>query len=791
MLVKRVWTRFRKWVYKRRYPLLILTIVLGYWYYNCLPDKIFNDPTSTVVYDFEGEILNARIADDGQWRFPHNPVVPEKFEKAIIQFEDCNFYSHIGISARGIGRAIKQNFSRGSVVSGGSTITMQVIRLMRKGKKRTYYEKLVEMIQSTRLELRYSKKEILALYASNAPMGGNVVGIDAAAWRYFGSTPDELSWAEAATLAVLPNAPSHIFPGKNQAKLLNKRNRLLKKLQEVGDIDSTTYLLAISEPLPIAPPELPQLATHLTDRLIGTGKKGERIYTTINKKYQEQINHILEFHHQRLMEDEIYNAACLVMEVNSGEVIAYTGNVFNEDEEHGSSVDIIPAPRSTGSILKPFLYAALLEDGMMLPEELVPDIPTHISGYTPKNYSQRYDGAVPANKALARSLNVPAVKMLQQYGNVKFHYLLKKLGMTTLNFPSSHYGLSLVLGGAEANLWDLASIYAKMARILNQYPDYQPNINQNANYLKNIELFKPTTTSTTEPVFNPATCWFTFQAMLDVARPDEEANWQNFYSSSKIAWKTGTSFGFRDAWAIGITPQYVVAVWCGNADGEGRPGLVGIQAAAPILFDVFSRLPKSSWFKKPYDEMIKVAVCKKSGFKASMNCESADTTWIPASCNATSICPYHQLVHLDAQKKFRVDANCEQPDRMLHEKWFVLPPIIEYYYKSKNPGYVDLPPYRADCIAQKEELNMELIYPKKPSKIFIPIELDGQRGKTIFEVTHRNPNIEIHWHLDDVYLGSTKNFHQMEVAPGAGKHRLTIIDENGEKISQQFEIIER
>ena len=769
-------------------------IILSYWYYQCLPDKIFNDPTCTVVYDKNGEILNARIADDGQWRFPHNPDVPEKFEKAIIQFEDCNFYSHIGISARGIGRAIKQNISSGSVVSGGSTITMQVIRLMRKGKSRTFYEKLVEMIQATRMELSYSKKEILAFYASNAPMGGNVVGIDAAAWRYFGTSAKQLSWAEAATLAVLPNAPSHIFPGKNQSKLLSKRNRLLKKLFEVGDMDSTTFLLAMAEPLPLAPPDLPQLANHLTDRLIGDNRKGQRIKTTLDKKIQEQVNKILAFHHERLIEDEIYNAACLVLDVNTGEVVAYTGNVFNESDEHGSDVDIIPAARSTGSILKPFLYAAMINEGLLMPGELVPDIPTHISGYTPKNYTQKYDGAVYAHRALARSLNIPAVRMLQKYGITKFHYILKKLGLSTLKFSSNHYGLSLVLGGAEANLWDLAGVYAKMARSLNQYPDFQNNINDDPTFTRSHSFFKKdiaTNNSSIEPILNPAATWFTFQAMLDVARPDEEANWQNFYSSSKIAWKTGTSFGFRDAWAIGVNPKYVVAVWCGNADGEGRPGLVGINAAAPILFDVFSRLPKTEWFKKPFDEMIKIPVCRKSGHKASTICETVDTTWVPLSCQSTAICPYHQLVHLDKTKKFRVDADCENADDIVHQNWFVLPPVIEYYYKSKNPGYVDLPPYRSDCKNFSQEISMEIIYPKKPSKIYIPVELDGTRGKTIFEVTHRDHGIEIHWHLDDLYLGSTKDMHQMEIAPPPGKHRLTLIDDKGEKITQTFEVIDK
>ncbi|MFZ5553586.1 MAG: penicillin-binding protein 1C [Bacteroidota bacterium] len=789
-MLKRLWLRFWRFNYRYRYVWYALWIIFFIWYYNAIPEKLFNDPTSTVIYDRQGNVLGARIADDGQWRFPHNPHVPEKFEKAIIQFEDRNFYSHIGISFRGIGRAVKQNFSEGRRVSGGSTITMQVVRLMRKGQERTYGEKILEAILATRVEFSYSKEEILAFYASNAPMGGNVVGIDAAAWRYFNRTPDQLSWAESALLAVLPNAPSLIYPGKNQYKLKDKRDRLLDRLFEIGEIDSTTLLLSKTEPLPQKPADLPQVAPHLVNELMKKGHKGERITTTLDKEIQEQVVKILEHHHERLLLNKIYNAACLVIDVNTGEVIAYAGNVENEEKEHGSDVDIIPSARSTGSILKPLLYAGMLNDGIITPKMLVPDVPTHISGYNPKNYNQKYDGAVSANRALARSLNVPAIKMLQQYGIAKFHYQLKKLGLTTLKFSSSHYGLSLVLGGAEASLWDLCSVYAAMARNLNQYPDYKKSVNERPYYISKNVTAETLTAEASEPLLNPAAVWFTFQAMLDVARPEGDENWQNFSSSSKIAWKTGTSFGFRDAWAIGVNPKYVVGIWVGNADGEGRPGLVGIEAAAPILFDVFSRLPKSEWFRMPYDDMEKVPLCRLSGHRASDVCEEVDTTWIPATCSETPVCPYHQLVHLDKTGKYRVDSDCELAEEMIHHPWFVLPPVMEYYYKGKNPSYKTLPEFRSDCKSVEENKPMEILYPKKGSKIHIPVTLEGEKGKTIFEATHRDKSATLFWHLDDLFIGSTMDIHQMEFVPAPGPHKLTIVDDKGNTVSVNFEVRE-
>ncbi len=776
-----------RFIKKYRYVLLLFFAILSIWYYLCIPEQLFTDPTSTVIYDRNGNILNARIADDGQWRFPHNRHVPEKFKKCIIQFEDRNFYKHWGVSLRAIARAIKQNLSAGRVVSGGSTITMQVIRLMRKGKSRSIYEKIIESILATRIEWRYSKEEILAYYASNAPMGGNVVGLDAAAWRYFGATADELSWAESALLAVLPNAPGLIYPGKNQQKLLEKRNRLLTALFQAGEIDSLAYQLALTEPLPNKPPDLPQLAPHLTEKLISQNYKGKRVVSTLDKNIQTQVTKILQIHHEQFKKNEIYNAACLVIDINKNEVLAYVGNVNNDDAEHGSEVDIICSPRSTGSILKPFLYAAMINDGLITPEQLVADIPTHISGYTPKNYNQTYDGAVAASKALARSLNVPAVRMLQEYGIARFHYLLQKLGITTLHKPSAHYGLSLILGGAEATLWDLSAIYSSMARSLNQYPDYKSDLNEPPKYILNDTII---VNKNNTPVINPAASWFTFKAMLEVSRPDEESNWQYFNTSNKIAWKTGTSFGHRDAWSIGLNADYLVAVWVGNADGEGRPGLMGVKVAAPILFDVFSRLPPGKWFKKPFDEMRKAAVCRLSGHKASDLCNPIDTVYLPITCDNTGVCTYHQRIHLDKSKKWQVDSRCENPLNMEEEIFFVLPPLIEYYYKLKNPNYKSLPPYRSDC-QQIEDNSMEIIYPKKPSKIYVPVNLDGTRGKTVFEVTHRNKNIRLFWHLDDYFVGETKDIHQIELQPAAGKHKLTIIDENGQWITQIFEVLNK
>lgn len=797
--LKGVWNWLVSFLKTRKGKWITATVVVltGWWF--CLPSQLFSDPTSTVILDRDSKLLGAKIATDGQWRFPDRATVPYKFAQCLIQFEDRQFYNHPGVNPVAIFRAVKQNISNNKVVSGGSTITMQVIRMSRKNPPRTIWQKAIEIAMATRLEATFSKEEIIALYASHAPFGSNVVGIDAAAWRFFGRSPEKLSWAESAALAVLPNAPSLIYPGKNQIRLKEKRDRLLQRLVEAGTIDQATCDLSIQEPLPGAPYPLPRLTPHLLDRASKEGGNGEIIASTISIDLQERVNGIVDRHHNRLQQNQIHNAAAIVIDVKTGEALAYVGNTTVPDgfnvtgtgEDHGYDVDVVNAPRSTGSILKPYLYCAMLSDGILLPNTLVADVPTDIAGYNPENFDLHYDGVVPAHRALARSLNVPAVKMLQQYRVERFHHLLNKIGLTTVTRPPDDYGLSLILGGAEGKLWDLAGAYASMARTLNRFnatgqytkSDFHPPY-----YLQHSADTAQVAAFTNEKsYFDASALWCTFEAMVEVARPGEESSWTSYVSSRRIAWKTGTSFGFRDGWAIGVTPEYVVAVWVGNGSGEGRPGLIGINTAAPIMFDIFSVLAQGTWFKKPTKDMIQISVCKKSGFRALDICES-EMQWVPASGVNTKACPYHKMIHLDRSGLFRVTSDCEETSQMQHAPWFILPPTMEYYYKSKNPTYQPLPPWRADCMGQSSH-TMEFVYPREETQLYIPVELDGKPGQVVFEIAHRNSGVKVFWHLDNNFFSETTGFHKVAMNPEQGEHSVTCVDENGESITMKFEII--
>ena len=782
-----------RWLKRHKYTLTALGVICVA--FLLLPVIHFEEETNTVLESREGELLSARITSDGQWRFPPCDSVPYKLSQCFRYFEDEYFRYHPGVNPVALGKALVRNIRRRRIVSGGSTLTMQVVRLSRKGRPRTVTQKLIEMVLAVRLECGRSKDEILRLYASYAPFGGNVVGIDAAAWRYYGRPASKLSWGEAAALAVLPNAPALIYPGRNPEDLRVKRDRLLNKLQEKGVIGPMDCELAMSEPLPSRPFPLPQLTPHLLDRSEKEGLKGTRVHTTIDRDLQERAAILVERHHQQLKQNGIHNAAVLVIRVPDREVMAYVGNTGSGEEGTGSFVDIIDAPRSSGSILKPLLYAFMLDEGEILPDNLVPDIPTHISGYSPLNFDRTYSGAVPASTALVRSLNVPAVRMLQSYGLEKFHSRLQSLGFSTIGEGPGHYGLTLILGGAEVTLWDLCRVYRGMAGTLNHFGEY--------GYRYDPEEYGPPVYALDEPygkriqpapdlksggIMSAASIWQCFETLTELERPTQEGAWERFSGTRTVAWKTGTSFGYRDAWAIGTTPGYLVGVWVGNADGEGRPGLTGVQVAAPLMFDVFGLLPSSGWFETPYEEMTEIEICVRSGFRAGPDCDETEIRMVPQAGELVGACPYHRIVHLDRTEQFRVNSDCYETGEMVNASWFVLPPVMEWFYRRKDPRYRVLPPFLPGC-AGGNEMPMELIYPKETRQVFIPRGLDGQLSRVVFEAAHREAGATIYWHLDDRYLGETSLIHQMEFLAPEGMHTLTLVDSHGNILEKRFEVV--
>lgn len=774
----------------RRHPIVSVVVAASMIaYVFCLPRVLFKDPYATVIESAEGDLLGAKIGADGQWRFPASDSIPEKYKQCLILFEDESFRWHPGFNPVSMYNALMQNRRAGRVVRGGSTITQQVIRLSRKNQQRTYFEKAVEMILATRLELAMSKDEILSLYAGHAPFGGNVVGLEMASWRYFGVSPNQLSWGQCATLAVLPNAPGLIYPGRNQEPLRRKRDALLKKLFSKGRLDEMSYRLALSEPLPEKPYDLPQTAPHLLAKA-AKEHPGERIRTTVSLAFQHRLNQIAASHYNVFRQNEVHNMAILVIDVKSRQIMGYLGNTPT-DADHKKDVDIIEAPRSTGSILKPLLFASMIDEAELLPDALIADTPIQISGFMPQNFDMTYDGAVPARQALSRSLNIPAVLLLQQHGVNKFYETLRKYRLRDINKHPYHYGLSLILGGAESNLWDLCRTYANLSSTLTYftYNDAKYRSGEFAE-LSYVDGTLPDfgKVSFEKPIVGAGAIWETFEAMREVNRPSGDEAWKFYDSSVEIAWKTGTSFGNRDAWAIGVNSDYVVGVWVGNATGEGRPELTGVDYAAPVLFDVFNLLPKKKWFSPPLNDLEEAEICEKSGFLAQDGCPKKKRL-VTRKAKNSKPCPYHKLIHLDATGKFRVNSGCEDVGQMQAVHWFVLPPVMEYYYKSLHADYRPLPAFREGC-AGSDKARMDFIYPKTLSpKIYLAKDFRGRIQPLIVKVAHSDASAELFWYVDHVFKGKSQTFHEMQLELGTGRHIVTVVDGGGNEIRRTIEVV--
>ncbi|TNE71499.1 penicillin-binding protein 1C [bacterium] len=762
--------------------LLLLVFATGFIWtmgivcYLALKKPLFDEPYSILITDKNGRLLHASVATDEQWRFKAD-IESEKIRIAVVQFEDQYFDKHWGINPFSLWNALKSNWTAGKIKSGGSTITMQVVRLMRKNKARTYGEKFIEIQLAWGLEWMYSKDEILDFWLNHAPFGGNVVGLEAASWRYFGHTNRELSWAEASLLSVLPNAPSKMNPGKNRAELLQKRNRLLLKLKNEGILTQIDYELSLLESIPEKPGVLPNSGSHIAQSFQSSFEN--TFQTTLDADLQERVKKIAELRLRDYQPNAIYNAAVCVIHVPSGEVKAYVGNATLSPFEGDAYVDIIQAPRSSGSILKPLLYASSVDAGLVLPNQLISDVPKRFGGgFTPKNYDDYYRGFVPLKEALYRSLNVPFVELLSQFGVGPFLLDLEKLGLTHINKSAGHYGLSLILGGAEVSLWNLSSTYANLAKQLQNQQKDEPY---------SIHILQSDTSKNNQQLpYSKGTIWSMFEAMTQVIRPEEQAYWESFSSTRKVAWKTGTSYGNRDAWSIGITPDWVVGVWVGNADGVGRPELTGTKSAAPILFDVFDILPETAWFPMPKDLALK-NICLETGFLAGDYCDVTDLQWIPEHVYEQAICPYHKPITLDKSGEFQVNSSCYALVDATTENRLIFPALQALFYQYSNPSYRPLPPFLPGC-ESNQTARPHFVYPENKITIFLPLNQNNERESILFEAVHSQTNMTLYWHLDDSFLGTTTQNHSIFAHPKAGKHYLTITDENGNRATREFTI---
>lgn len=779
--MKRVLKNILKNRFLNKKNILIFLFFLTILYFSIpLPNPLFPPDYSTVVLDEEGKILRVFLNSNQQWCLPPSPnlIVPQKLKKAVLCFEDNHFYHHPGVNPFSLLRALYQNISSGDIISGASTITMQVARLM-KPKKRTYFNKIMEILQAVKIELNYSKEKILQLYLNHAPYGENIIGYQAASLRYFRKMPDQLTWAEAATLAVLPNKPGLISPLTNRQQLRAKRDHMLKKLLDKSIITEEDYRLALLEEVPDISKPFPMFAPHLAQFL--KDREQEKcgiIRTTIKREIQQHTEELVKRQLDYLNRLGIHNGATLVVETKSGKVRAYVGSQDFFDEASQGQVDGVRAPRSSGSLLKPFLYALSMDEGIILPQTMIKDVPTFYGAFSPNNANEKFNGMVSAKEALVRSLNVPGVRLLYTYGLYQFYSFLKSAEITTLFRTADDYGLPLIIGGAEVTLWDMAVLFRGLA---------------NGGKFRRLQILKDSEglegNSTSISLISPGACYLTLNMLRELRRPGSEYYWQQYQNQWPLAWKTGTSYGQRDAWAVGVSPQWTIAVWIGNFDGEGNANLAGASCAGPLLFDIFNSLPKDpkqSWFEKPVEDLTYLELCLDTGFLAGDHCEKRIFVEAPQHMKPLKICPYHQSIYVNKNETYQVCSLCWQPGDYKRIRCLIYPPDVIQYLRGRGQIISSVPPHNADCLGQSETIPLQILYPQNNARLWIPRDFDGDWQKITMRVAHRERSRLLFWYLDDRFIGKSKDRHVKAAELTRGWHTLEVVDEVGNRDRKRF-----
>jgi penicillin-binding protein 1C len=726
-------------------------------------------------------LLSATTSSEQQWCFPMDEDIPENLKKCIIIYEDEYFAFHPGINPVAIIKALAANVKSGKTLRGASTIPMQVMRMKNRNARRNVRNKIYETLSAIKYSLITSDKTILREWCEIAPFGGNTIGIKAASLRYFGRSVEKLSWAEYALLAVMPNGPSYANLTKNRHVLRQKRDFLLRKLNRKGYFDHSELELYLGEDLPGETKTLPQYAYHLLSYLKSKYPDKYIFRTTLPSGMQLRTYELLERESAFLRPDDIRNMAVVVIDIQKNKVLAYHGNAPDLSSSF-SYVDVAQSPRSYGSLLKPLLYAYALEMAQFLPNEMIADIPTSIGDFQPENFDKKYRGAVPFEEMLIQSLNVPAVRVLNTVGLQGFYDIIRTLGIAYLDKGADYYGLSIILGGGESSLWDLSRIYKGLAQNYAGISDpFKP---------VQILLEKPEVTLKNKFAFSPATMDHVAKAMSDLTRPREEKSWQLYGTDYKIAWKTGTSYGHKDAWAMGFNGRYMVGVWIGNEGGEGRFDLTGLSKAAPVMFKIFNSLPENQWFAHPpaYSKQETITLCAESGKMAGPLCKIKKKFTTDKTSYKYQQCTYHQEVWLN-KNGLSISPECKE-QLVQKDTFFVLPSYMEYYYRQAHGEYRIVPEHDAACMPSGTACR--IIYPQQGMKIFLPKENADKQNELIAKAYHRNREANLFWFIDnDFRIMTGKSPHDCMLNLLPGPHTLTVTDQWGNKDEVHFEIIAR
>ncbi len=756
----------KKWLRIGAWALLsLLTLKLAAFLMPVPKSGLFR-PSSTLVFDADGKLLRAFTAEDDNWRIRTtldqiSPVLKE----FLIAYEDASFYWHPGVNPLAIIRACRQNKAAGRIVSGGSTLTMQIARMM-EPKARTWYHKLIEIGRALQLEQRYGKGRLLEIYFNIAPYGGNIEGVAAASWLYFGKEPTRLSYAEAALLAALPNSPTRLRPDLHPERARQARDKVLKIVYRKGLISRREYEEAVAEPVPDARQELPFLAPQFCQEMLDKSPGKPRIYSTLKTGTQLLAESLLRAHLKGLASQGITNGAVVVVDNEKRELLAAVGSADFFNAAAQGQVNGYRAARSPGSALKPFAYALGFEKGVITPEHYLEDVPIDFrGGYAPENFDKKFNGAVSAREALGRSLNVPAINVLLMLGEEDGLYpMLRRINLSTLA-EDDRYGLTIALGGCETTLFELASLYSALA---------------NGGVYQSPRLTKDQADNLPVRLFSPGAAYLVTEILAEIRRPDLPTCWE-FTSLPKIAWKTGTSYGYRDAWSIGYNRRYTVGVWIGNFAGYGRPGLIGAEVAAPLLFDLFNKVDngKGGWFTQPATVDAR-QVCAVSGQQPGRYCGHLVTESYLTDRSPDQECQFHGAYLVDPRSGYRLPSHYYSQTKNAVEKTYVKwPPRIAAWMEANGYPVERIPPLIPDW--QRLQPGQAPII-RSPSENYVYHLREGiaaEFQKICLEAAAANDVHKLYWFIDGKLLGTVYPGEKLFYMPVPGRHRLVCQDDQG------------
>ncbi len=749
-------------------------VALLNWVIFPLPKDRLYRPSATYVYSRDGQLLNCFTSSDRFWRKPVklNQLSPLLI-KSVLATKDRWFYWHPGFNPIALAEAAVDNIRAGKFVRGGSTITMQIARMM-EPKERTVGNKLIEILRAMQLELNYSKRELLELYFNLAPYGGNIEGVGAATYLYFGKSPAKLSLSEAAVLTALPSSPTQFRPDRDLDKCRERRNRILAALRKNGDIDNPTYEQALREEIPIFRQAPSVAAPHLCQMLVAREPGQSEIHSTIDYKLQVMCERLARNYQSRLADKGIQNLSAVVLDNRTGQLLALVGSANFSDVTNHGQVNGALAPRSPGSALKPFVYALGFEKGVISPALKVEDLPINYAGYIPVNYDEEYHGIASVSEALIQSLNVPAVNLTAKVGLKDLCDLLRLGGITTLNRKYSDYGLPLILGSCEVNLLELSNLYATLART----GVYRP-----------VRTIKTTDTSESSRLLTPEACYLVTEILSELKRPDLPSSWEFTSNLPKVAWKTGTSFGRKDAWAIGYDPDYTVGIWAGNFSAEGSVAIVGAEIAAPLMFDVFNQLHpngQGAWFTKPPGIGVRT-VCAATGRLAGDDCPDRIGEHFIIGVSPTEPCRVHRTIVVDKHTGYALCRFCaegKETEKLTVEDW---PPRIASWLAQK--GMVRLmPEHNPECRGILAGAAPVITSPEDDAVYVLRGSAPLRFQNILFRASASPDCRQIHWFLDGQLYRTSAIDSAVFYAPQPGNHQLMCVDPYGRSNSVTFRV---